>query len=100
MERVDARGTLVGAVPDPEFAQIELSLDDGDLLLLHTDGVTELRTTEWQYGEDRLTELLQAHAGQPPERVADAVLRMAVEAQDGEPRDDIALLCLGRSASA
>jgi hypothetical protein len=24
----------------------------------------------------------------------DAVLRMAVEAQEGEPRDDIALLCL------
>jgi PAS domain S-box-containing protein len=97
LERVEVRGTLVGAVPDPEFSERAIRLAQGELLLLYTDGVTELRTQEWRYGDDRLTELLRDHAGEPAAKVADAVLAMAIEAQDGEPRDDIALLCLRKS---
>jgi serine phosphatase RsbU (regulator of sigma subunit) len=95
--RLELRGTVVGAIEDPEFTECELRLDRGEALLLYTDGVTELRTTEWAYGEDRLLELVQGHAGRSADEITDAVLRMAVDAQDGEPRDDIALLCLRKS---
>jgi phosphoserine phosphatase RsbU/P len=69
----------------------------GETLLLYTDGVIELRTTEWAYGEQRLLEVAREHAGDSADGLVDAVLRMAVDAQEGEPRDDIALLCLRRS---
>ena len=97
VERLELRGTIVGVVPDADFEDVTVRLVPGEVLLLYTDGVTELRTTEWQYGEQRLLETVQAHAGDGVEVIADAVLRMAVEAQAGEPRDDIALLCLKKS---
>jgi PAS domain S-box-containing protein len=94
VEHLEMRGTIVGAIAEPEFAEHRVRLGPGEALLVYTDGVTELRTSEWQYGERRLAETVRAHAGGPAEEIVDAVLHMAVEAQDGEPRDDIALLCL------
>jgi sigma-B regulation protein RsbU (phosphoserine phosphatase) len=94
VERLDVRGTVVGVIAEPEFPEVEVRLRPGESLLLYTDGVTELRTTDWDYGEQRLLQSVRAHAGESADAIADAVLRMAVEAQDGEPRDDIALLCV------
>jgi PAS domain S-box-containing protein len=94
VERIEVRGTIVGAIAEPEFAEHRVRLGRGDALLVYTDGVTELRTSEWQYGERRLAETVCAHTDASAEKIVDAVLHMAVGAQDGEPRDDIALLCL------
>jgi PAS domain S-box-containing protein len=94
VQRLEVRGTIVGVLADPEFGECEVRLESGDALLVYTDGVIELRTTEWEYGERRLLEVAGEHADRSADEIADAVLRMAVEAQDGEPRDDIALLCL------
>ena len=87
-------GTLVGGVAEPEFADADVELRQGDLIVFYTDGVTELRTGDPAYGERRLAETLTAHAGRGADEVADAVLRAAVALQDGPPRDDIALLVL------
>ena len=84
----------LGVLADPEFGECEVRLESGDALLVYTDGVIELRTTEWEYGERRLLEVASEYADRSADEIVDAVLRMAVEAQDGEPRDDIALLCL------
>ena len=94
LERVDVRGSLVGGVVDPEFAVRDVRLAAGDLMLLYTDGVTELRTRDPAYGERRLVETLRAHAGRAAGEIADAVQRSAVALQSGPPRDDIALLAL------
>lgn len=94
LERVDVRGTLIGGVSDPAFEEHEVRLGRGDLMLLYTDGVTELRTRDPQFGERRLAETLGGLCGASAVRVADAVERMAVELQDGPPRDDIALLAV------
>ena len=94
VQRLELRGTIVGALEEPEFGECEVRLESGDALLVYTDGVIELRTTEWEYGERRLLEIASEYADRSADEIADAVLRMAVEAQDGEPRDDIALLCL------
>jgi serine phosphatase RsbU (regulator of sigma subunit) len=94
LERVDARGTLIGGVSDPVFEEHEVRLGSGDLMLLYTDGVTELRTRDPQFGERRLAETLGGLHGASAARVVDAVERMAVELQDGPPRDDIALLAV------
>ncbi|HYM59119.1 MAG TPA: SpoIIE family protein phosphatase [Solirubrobacteraceae bacterium] len=94
LERVDARGTLIGGVSDPTFEEHEVRLEHGDLMLLYTDGVTELRTRDPQFGERRLAETLGGLRAASAAQVADSVERMAVELQDGPPRDDIALLAV------
>jgi hypothetical protein len=45
-----------------------------------------------------LAELLATLAGEPPDVVVDAVEQAVVDAQEGEPRDDIALLALALPA--
>lgn len=94
VEPVDVVGTLVGGVPDPVFEEVDVRMNAGDLMLLYTDGVTELRTTDPGYGERRLLETLARMAGSSAEAVVEAVEHTAVELQDGPPRDDIALLAV------
>jgi len=94
LEAIEARGTLVGALPDPQFADVEVELGAGDLLLLYTDGVIELRTPDPGYGERRLRETVTAYVGRPVEEVLEAVLASAGAASGRRPRDDVALLAL------
>ncbi len=92
VEHVEVPGALVGALPAAPFSSRELRLGPGELLLLYTDGVTDLRTRGPRSGERQLAQTLERVAGAGVEETLDAVTTMAVKAQDGNPRDDIALL--------
>ncbi|HEV2812396.1 MAG TPA: PAS domain-containing protein [Solirubrobacteraceae bacterium] len=92
LERVELRGSIVGGLRTPAFAECEALLRPGDLLVLFTDGATELRGHDPGVGEQLLDALLLEQVGQPPGVVADAIERRVVELQGGEPRDDIAVL--------
>lgn len=95
VESVDAgHGALVGAIPDGHWETATLRLAPGELLLLYTDGVTELRPSDLDLGERELRATLGAHAGASAEAVVAAVERRVVQLQDGDPRDDIALVAL------
>jgi sigma-B regulation protein RsbU (phosphoserine phosphatase) len=77
-----------------ELTPTELELAPGQRLLLYTDGVTEGRRQDEEYGEGRLLRV----AGGPASNAAmlvEAVLGDVLEFQGGVPRDDIALLALG-----
>jgi serine phosphatase RsbU (regulator of sigma subunit) len=56
--------------------------------------VTEVRTTDLELGERRLRETLAGCVGKPAEEVVRLVEQAAVDLQEGEPRDDMALLAL------
>ncbi len=94
VEETTARGTLIGAVERPRFAAQDLVLRAGDVLLLYTDGVTELRTGDPADGERRLDATLAGLRAPSAQEVVDAVERSVVEATGGEPRDDVALLAI------
>jgi serine phosphatase RsbU (regulator of sigma subunit)/PAS domain-containing protein len=87
-------GTLIGVFPDPRLEEVDLELGPGDLMLLYTDGVTEAGPVGEEIGEDGLARLLGELGGHTAEQVVAAVERAAVDAQDGRPRDDIALIAL------
>jgi PAS domain S-box-containing protein len=92
LDQVDLRGSIVGGLRDPRFAECEALLEPGDTLVMFTDGATELRGHDPGVGERLLDELLLAHAGAPPGVLAEAIETSVVRLQDGEPRDDIAVL--------
>jgi serine phosphatase RsbU (regulator of sigma subunit) len=94
LEYADVRGTLLGAVAEIEVAEVDVRLAAGDTLLFYTDGVTEVRTSDPGYGERLMERTLREHADASAEVIVAAVERAAVEAQDGEPRDDIALIAV------
>jgi PAS domain S-box-containing protein len=107
VQPVGTPGTALGLLPAIDVHEVTVELASGDVLLAYTDGVTEARDGDEQFGEERLATVLAAvehdfvpfsgEAAQHPaaqlaDAVADAVLR-AVRAFSSE-RDDVALLVL------
>jgi serine phosphatase RsbU (regulator of sigma subunit) len=70
---------------------LRLSLDD--YLLLYTDGVTEARRGEEQFGEKRLLDLACGLRGRSAQEVAEDVRAAALEFA-GSLRDDLHVVCL------
>jgi serine phosphatase RsbU (regulator of sigma subunit) len=95
VESVGSWSTVLGVVPDPELHADSVVLAPGDLLLLYTDGVTEVRRRGREvFGVEQLQALLgeigELSAAKTVERIEDAVLN----ASGGPPRDDIAVVAV------
>jgi serine phosphatase RsbU (regulator of sigma subunit) len=87
-------GLPLGIFPDAEPSTQELDLDPGDLLFLHTDGLTNASGPDMVQFEERLTDELAALAGEPPAALVARVRDMVLELCGGELRDDMSMLAL------
>jgi serine phosphatase RsbU (regulator of sigma subunit) len=87
-------GTALGFEPGLAFERTELTLRDGDTLILYTDGVTEaFNPQEECYGDKRLLADAGALAGQPVTSITAELLRRVRAFANGAPQsDDIAIL--------
>ena len=77
VEMIPTLGPWVGAMRDVArtVQDDELVLEDGDVMVLYTDGVTEARSASGKmYGMERLTQQIQGLAGEPVERIRDVIL--------------------------
>jgi PAS domain S-box-containing protein len=88
---VPTTGALLGVFDDAELTELELSLGPGDVLVLYTDGVSEVRDEAGQLGEEGVAAAVARAAGGTASEIADAI-EEAVREKDREPRDDIAIL--------
>ncbi|HEX6400510.1 MAG TPA: SpoIIE family protein phosphatase, partial [Actinomycetota bacterium] len=85
-------GALLGVFDDAELSEAELTLAPGDLLVLYTDGVTEVRDGDGELGEAGLAAASDAAAGRSASEIADAIEDAIRTKSPDEPRDDIAIL--------
>jgi serine phosphatase RsbU (regulator of sigma subunit)/PAS domain-containing protein len=90
---LEGGGMPLGLFPDAEPARQDIELSPGDLLFLFTDGVTEARSPELAYFEERLTDALASLAGRPPAEVVSAMQTLVVEFSMND-RDDMTMLAL------
>jgi serine phosphatase RsbU (regulator of sigma subunit) len=86
-------GMLLGVVPDPQLKDSSVALAPGDALVFYTDGVTEAGGRR-PLGEEALTEIVASCAGLDADAIAGRIEAAALEAEQGPPRDDIAVLVL------
>lgn len=93
-------GTLLGVIDPIEISEAAYELDDGDTLLLYTDGLPEAGRSGLQLGEERVLELCSSAPELSLEAFLARVEAAAVQRADGRPRDDIALLALRVDAAA
>jgi phosphoserine phosphatase RsbU/P len=87
-------GSLVGVLTEPVFHRIGFRLTPGEALVLYTDGVTEGRSGQEFYGEQRLLDSIVAHTGPDTEWPANEIMEHVVAFQHGMPRDDIAIVTI------
>jgi phosphoserine phosphatase RsbU/P len=87
-------GTLLGVVPDPELYERSARLFPGDAIVFYTDGVTDARVPGGFFGEERLAELVGSCAGMPADGIAARIESAAIDVQEGQPQDDIAVVVL------
>ena len=87
---------IAGAIDDFQFTEETISLEQGDTLLLYTDGVTEATDPDLnEYGEERLQQLLGQLVKSDCQQIIDTV-RSDVKAfaREAEQSDDITLLAI------
>lgn len=87
-------GALLGVFDDPELSDVELTLGPGDVLVLYTDGVTEVRDEAGELGEDGLAAAVESADGGTASEIADAIEEAVRGKAPDESRDDIAILVL------
>lgn len=95
VERAGELGSLIGLYPDVTITEQRVSLLPGDTLLLWTDGVTERRRGEEQFGEERLEGILASlepgdDSGTTVRRIAEAVRGFTPEPM----QDDMAIVAV------
>ncbi|MGV1009295.1 MAG: histidine kinase N-terminal 7TM domain-containing protein [Dermatophilaceae bacterium] len=96
VEPVGLPGSALGLFPDPHLRETSLQLSPGDELLLFTDGLTEARDGDDQFGAERVAARLSQNGGSP-QPLLDQLVGAAQEHSHGALTDDVALLALKAS---
>jgi sigma-B regulation protein RsbU (phosphoserine phosphatase) len=88
----------LGVFHDVEIKESEIILDQGDLLLLYTDGITEaFSNMEEIFGLDRLKEILMQSKYDSASSLLDIIESTVIEFSDGlSQSDDITLVAIYR----
>lgn len=88
--QLTAAGNVLGDLRDSNYENHATKLDDGDKIILFTDGLYENRTADEQsqLGKPWLRATIQRHSGRPIEDFADTVWRSYKLAIGNTPPDD------------
>lgn len=91
-------GTWIGQIDEISglTKDSELRLADQDILVLHTDGITEARNRERaEFGLDRLLATIEATRTEPAQVIRDTILEAVSQWSNGAPQtDDMSLVVL------
>jgi serine phosphatase RsbU (regulator of sigma subunit) len=97
LDWLDDGGPMIGFMPVIDYADEELRLEPGDVVLLYTDGVTEAPDKDGKFlDEDGLVQILEGVRG----KSAPEILRSILHAVDERSGDGWRLASLGLKARA
>jgi sigma-B regulation protein RsbU (phosphoserine phosphatase) len=101
VERLTAGGTMVGAFEWARFEEAQASLNDGDLLLVFSDGLSEAQNEAGEeYGESRLIEFAASHRHESAESIRRAVFEEIDRWSGATERNDDQTLVILKIASS
>ena len=88
-------GFPLGLLPDSCYDQGITYLNQGDLLLIYTDGVLEVSNMQnEQFGENRVLNILKENHKRGAKAACNGILKAVSEFSKGNYQDDLALLAL------
>jgi len=91
----------VGVKPDEDYLEQRVDMEDGDLFILYSDGVTEAANSQDElFGEERLLALLPELRNRGPEEAGRAICE-AVDrfAADEHADDDLSIVVIQRKSA-
>jgi len=101
LETLGNPGTLLGTFADPTLTDAWTDLHPGDAIVLYTDGVTDERRHDEEFGrhdeefgEERLADVLTSSAGLSAEAIAGRIVEAVISFRAEDPMDDIAVLVM------
>lgn len=95
---LDSTGPILGLNIGLPFAESETVLEDGETLVIYTDGITEARTGSKLFGSNRLVDALQGCRTISPRDIAESIYNRAKDYAAGVLRDDVAIIIIRRAA--
>ncbi len=93
-EILDARNTALGVFEDLRYEGEQLMLDDGDNLIVYTDGITEARRDLEFYGEERLMKSIKNIKQEDTTKIAKIIYDDVASFSNNIFADDIAILTI------
>jgi sigma-B regulation protein RsbU (phosphoserine phosphatase) len=100
-EHVVASGVAMGLFESAQYTEGTLTLEEQDVLVLYTDGITEvIDAQEQEFGEERLEAVITQQAARPARELAERIVAAAAAfGQAGGASDDETLLVVKRLRS-
>jgi sigma-B regulation protein RsbU (phosphoserine phosphatase) len=102
VERLHAHGMALGVMPEVAIHDQQIRLENGDLLVLYTDGVTDaLDARGREFGLERLEQAAVANRGSTADGIVAAIQDAVHEfVGDEPPFDDLTLVVAKRSVES
>lgn len=97
-EEIDAKGLLLGVKKDTKYNQYVTHIQQGDMIVLLTDGVTECRSGDRFIEREEVLEVIDQYKEQSAQNIVDNVYKYLERLQDFKLRDDFTLLILKRNS--
>jgi len=95
--RIESTGLPLGMFHEVEFSATRMHLDPGDTLFLFTDGLSEARQGDDEYGVDRVMKLVRQQARRcPSDLIAACLDDLRAFAENSPQLDDLTLLAIQR----
>src|SRR5713101_2333860 len=87
--RLDTSGPVIGLMPDCSYIQQSMTLEEGDVLVLFTDGISEaMNAAGEEWGDGRLMEAIGANLALPAHQLIDRIMRASDEFVAGAAQYD------------
>ena len=94
--RIESTGLPLGMFHEFEFSGTRLHLEKGDMMFLYTDGLSEARRNDDEYGVERVTHMVRQSARRPAEMI-NACLDDLRSYVHGPASDDLTLLAIQKA---
>jgi len=95
VERLGLGGAVLGVFPDGSYEQGQVAIQNGDRLVLYTDGITEVRNSnDEEFGEPRLIDLVVDNRACSAPSLQARLIEAVAAFSDGHFQDDATLIVM------
>ncbi len=98
-EELSQSGVLLGVAPRAQYEDYSVELEAGDILVLYSDGLTEARRGNEEFGTEGVRRALEANARKGAAEIL-RVLLAEVQAFTDQPLDDVTVVVLKQLTQA